>query len=186
MILFLYWALTRLDECRVAQRVCVCRGPPESWLLESCFPPAEYIMSPLTGVWALMPASQLKSNTGKPARYDRTSQLAAQPLVKPSLTTSTLPLAQSLQTQTNHVEGKKGKQGVCFCKAPVVTFISPGFFTPTTPPHPWWELLWWEFAGTIWGAGVAQPMLMLHAAPMLSSLCCKRSASPAWSKSSGK
>lgn len=126
MILFLYWALTRLDECGVAQRVCVCRGPPESWLLESCFPPAEYIMSPLTGVWRLIPASQLKSNTGKPARYERTSQLAAQPLLKPSLTTSTLPLAQSLQTQTNHVEGKKGKQGVCFCKAPVVTFISPG------------------------------------------------------------
>lgn len=111
MILFLCWALTRLDECGVAQRVCVCQGPPESWLSESCFPPAEYIMSPLTGVWALMPASQLKSNTGKPARYERTSQLAARPLVKPSLTTSTLPLAQSLQTQTNHAEGKKGKQG---------------------------------------------------------------------------
>lgn len=91
----------------------MCRGPPESQLLESCFPPAEHIVSALTGLRALTLPSQLNPNAGKPANYERTSQPAAQPLVKPSLTTSTLLLARSLQAQTNHVEVEKKKKRKC-------------------------------------------------------------------------
>lgn len=107
----------------------MCRGPPESQLLESCFPPAEHIVSALTGLRALTLPSQLNPNAGKPANYERTSQPAAQPLVKPSLTASTLLLAQSLQAQTNHVEAEKKKEAeVCFCEALVVPFVLPGCF----------------------------------------------------------
>lgn len=41
-------------------------------------------LSPLTGLWA----SRAETNTGKPVNYERTSQPVAQPLVKPSLTSS--------------------------------------------------------------------------------------------------
>lgn len=144
MILFLSWALTRLDECGVAQRVCACRGLPESWLSESCFPPAEQIVSPLAGLWALMLTLRLKPNTRQPASYERTSQPAAQPLVKPSLTASTCPWS-SLSRQTNHMEGKKkGSTGSVFLRGTSCPF-SVARLSSHPPKHlsRSGKLLWW-------------------------------------------
>lgn len=94
---------------------------------------------------------------------------------------TTLFPGQFLQAQANHVKVKNtpGSRECISARHQFSLLYCQVVLTPTKPPQPLWELWWCEFAGTDRGTGP-------HTAPMLSLLYCKRSASPAWSKSSGK
>lgn len=152
--------------------VSLCR-PRATWVSafgEMC-PSGWARLSPLMGLWA----SRAETNTGKPVSYERTSQPVAQPLVKPSLTTS--PASGPVTPDTDRScwgEKNRRKDRKCVSMRHQLSLLyCQVVLMPTKPPQLWWELRWWEFAGPVRGAGAAQPMLTSHTAPTLLSLCCK-------------